>query len=271
MADAVHEEQEPAADTYDKRDKSDPSAKNRQRKLTLLEEKCLDTLKKQGYSEEVIVIERYLNMRYQGTDNAIMVKEPEHPSSTLPYADDFRSHYLREFGFELEGRDILVDDYRVRAIVPGSNPPLREKVPPKGKPIASTTTKTYFESGWEDVPVYKCEEIEPGHEIPGPSIIVQSISTIVVETDCIAVVTSDGDIDISLSVDTQNKGDSIPSGKDVPMDHCDEIREDPVQLSIFSHRFMGIAEQMGRTLARTAISVNIKVRKHQVASAVTSK
>ena len=164
-------------------------------------------------------------MRYQGTDNAIMVKEPEHPSSTLPYADDFRSHYLREFGFELEGRDILVDDYRVRAIVPGSNPPLREKVPPKGKPIASTTTKTYFESGWEDVPVYKCEEIEPGHEIPGPSIIVQSISTIVVETDCIAVVTSDGDIDISLSVDTQNKGDSIPSGKDVPMDHCDEIRD----------------------------------------------
>lgn len=28
----------------------------------------------------------------------------------------------------------------------------------------------------------------------------------------------------------------------------------------FSHRFMGIAEQMGRTLQRTSISVNIKVR-----------
>ena len=39
-----------------------------------------------------------------------------------------------------------------------------------------------------------------------------------------------------------------------------EIQEDPVQLSIFAHRFMGIAEQMGRTLARTAISVNIKER-----------
>ena len=39
----------------------------------------------------------------------------------------------------------------------------------------------------------------------------------------------------------------------------DKIKEDPVQLSIFSHRFMGIAEQMGRTLQRTAISVNMKV------------
>ncbi|CAN0369803.1 unnamed protein product, partial [Discosporangium mesarthrocarpum] len=37
---------------------------------------------------------------------------------------------------------------------------------------------------------------------------------------------------------------------------------DPVYLSIFAHRFMGIAEQMGRTLqdSETSISVNIKER-----------
>ncbi|BAS76378.1 Os01g0966000, partial [Oryza sativa Japonica Group] len=35
---------------------------------------------------------------------------------------------------------------------------------------------------------------------------------------------------------------------------------DVVQLSIFNHRFMGIAEQMGRTLQRTSISTNIKER-----------
>lgn len=34
---------------------------------------------------------------------------------------------------------------------------------------------------------------------------------------------------------------------------------DAIQLSIFSHRFMSIAEQMGRVLQRTAISTNIKV------------
>lgn len=35
---------------------------------------------------------------------------------------------------------------------------------------------------------------------------------------------------------------------------------DPIQLSIFSHRFMSIAEQMGSVLQRSAISTNIKVK-----------
>jgi 5-oxoprolinase (ATP-hydrolysing) len=35
---------------------------------------------------------------------------------------------------------------------------------------------------------------------------------------------------------------------------------DPVQLSIFRHRFMGIAEQMGRVLQNVSISANIKER-----------
>ena len=37
-------------------------------------------------------------------------------------------------------------------------------------------------------------------------------------------------------------------------------KPDPILLTIFSNRFMSIAEQMGRTLQRTAISVNIKER-----------
>jgi len=39
-----------------------------------------------------------------------------------------------------------------------------------------------------------------------------------------------------------------------------EIKMDPIQLSIFGHRFMGIAESMGKTLQRTSVSVNIKER-----------
>lgn len=34
---------------------------------------------------------------------------------------------------------------------------------------------------------------------------------------------------------------------------------DPIQLTIFSHRFMSIAEQMGSVLQRSSISTNIKV------------
>ena len=45
------------------------------------------------------------------------------------------------------------------------------------------------------------------------------------------------------------------------MDECNPLHMGPnaVQLSIFNNRFMGIAEQMGRTLQRTSVSTNIKV------------
>ena len=47
-------------------------------------------------------------MRYQGTDNAIMIQEPDEATiksaeekNILPYAEAFSSHYRREFGFEV--------------------------------------------------------------------------------------------------------------------------------------------------------------------------
>jgi len=45
-----------------------------------------------------------------------------------------------------------------------------------------------------------------------------------------------------------------------PKKAIDLISVDPIQLSIFSHRFMGIAEQMCRALQKTAVSVSIKER-----------
>lgn len=244
LADAVHEEQEPAAEKY-----IGDVSENGKERLAHLKQKSIDALKKQGYDESVIVVEEYLNMRYEGTDNAIMILRSEESS----FEDSFIALYQREFGFVLQNRDILIDDYRVRAVVPGetlTTPPIPT---PLGVPTASLgTTKAFFETGWQEVPVYKIEDLKPGHNIPGPSIIVQPISTVVLEVGCEAFVTMEGDLKIAIG--KQEDKSSNEEGK------IEEVVEDPVKLSIFSHRFMGIAEQMGRTLQRTAISVNMKER-----------
>ncbi len=261
MADAVHEEQEPAADVYAYSDPSrvgeDPSVSTREVRLDHLGEKASSQLMKQGYSRDEIVIEKYLNLRYDGTDTAVMIKEPSSQESSLPYADAFQTHYRREFGFVLEGRDMLIDDYRVRAVVPGIDPASGRSVQLLGEPNAVGTTRAYFENGWEEVKVFDMETMEPGHEVIGPAIIVQSISTIVIEIACTAFMTSDGDLEITVTSDAEDISEA-PAELDGGLD-INDIEEDPVQLSIFSHRFMGIAEQMGRTLQRTAISVNMKV------------
>jgi len=110
-------------------------------------------------------------------------------------------------------------------------------------------------NGWEDkCAVYLIEDLKPGHEIPGPCIIVQPISTVVLEIACKAVVMMNGDLDITIG--EEENDDKKEDGTKTAI----TVKEDPVKLSIFAHRFMGIAEQMGRTLARTAISVNIKER-----------
>ena len=244
LADAVHEEHEPAAEIYE----GDVSANGKER-LAHLKKASIEALKKQGYEESSIIVEEYLNMRYQGTDNAIMILR--RPDSS--FEDSFTAQYEREFGFVLQNRDILIDDYRVRAILPGetlSNPPIP---PPLGVPSASLgTTKAYFETGWQEVPVYKIEDLKPGHNVPGPSIIVQPISTVVLEVGCEAFVTMKGDLKIVIGKQEEKIAETD--------DTVSEVVEDPVKLSIFSHRFMGIAEQMGRTLQRTAISVNMKER-----------
>jgi 5-oxoprolinase (ATP-hydrolysing) len=242
LADAVQEEQEPTADVF----KGEVPASGK-RRLEHLAQVATAALVKQGYEKKDIVVEKYINMRYEGTDNAIMI--PEMDDMTVDMA--FEACYQREFGFVLEGRDMLIDDYRVRAVVLGEQLKTQPTPASLGAPPAMGTTKAYFENGWEEAQVYKIGDLKPGHEIAGPSIIVQPISTVILEVGCDAVVTANGDLKITVAQTDEAHTDDITR----------VIKEDPVKLSIFSHRFMGIAEQMGRTLQRTAISVNMKVRK----------
>jgi 5-oxoprolinase (ATP-hydrolysing) len=81
--------------------------------------------------------------------------------------------------------------------------------------------------------------------VAGPAIIMDKLSTILIEPDCKAEISIHGDIKITV-------------GNSAGMKISTDL--DTIHLSIFSHRFMSIAEQMGRILQRTAISTNIKER-----------
>ena len=93
---------------------------------------------------------------------------------------------------------------------------------------------------------YNLSDMRFGDIIEGPAVIIDKNCTIVVEPGCRAYVTEDGDVEIDVEELKQIKesGDTVNS----------------IHLSIFSHRFMSIAEQMGSVLRRSAISTNIKER-----------
>jgi len=63
--------------------------------------------------------EKFLYLRYHGTDFPLMVSEFEvsrfgKSSSETAWENCFTSRYKKEFGFHLSKRDILIDDIRVR-------------------------------------------------------------------------------------------------------------------------------------------------------------
>uniref|UniRef100_A0A3Q7HY45 5-oxoprolinase n=1 Tax=Solanum lycopersicum TaxID=4081 RepID=A0A3Q7HY45_SOLLC len=243
LADVVEEAQEPYSAVY-----GPDSVIEACRRETILLKQVKSKLHEQGFGEASITSETYLNLRYEGTDTAIMVKRPiNDDGSGGDYAAEFVKLFQREYGFKLQNRSIVICDVRVRGVGVTNILKPRPLDSAPGAPKIESHYKVYFESGWNDTPLFKLENLAYGHVIPGPAIIMNGNSTVIVEPNCKAIVTKYGNIKIEI--------ESTSSTAKV-----DEKVADVVQLSIFNNRFMGIAEQMGRTLQRTSISTNIKER-----------
>ncbi|KAF6172046.1 hypothetical protein GIB67_029464 [Kingdonia uniflora] len=151
---------------------------------------------------------------FGGTDTAIVVKRQNEDLMGNDYAVEFVREFQLEYGFKLQNRNILICDVRVRGIGVTNILKPREVEPVSDAPKVERTYKIYFDDGWHKTPLFKHENLGYGLTLPGPAIIMNGNSTVIVEPDCKAAIT----------------------------------------------KFMGIAEQMGRTLQRTWVSTNIKER-----------
>ena len=101
--------------------------------------------------------------------------------------------------------------------------------------------------------VFDLEHLKANMQIQGPAIILNKTSTIVIEPNWVAKIDINGNVEIyHQQSDDLGSLDRFQSIEDVPLD--------AIELSIFGHRFMSIAEQMGITLQRTSASTNIKER-----------
>lgn len=86
-------------------------------RLDKLEAEVRVELHRQGFSGKRVHTERMLNMRFDGTDTALMVLATEEDSKVNGEPEDFlaafRRTYKNEFGFLLDTKKIIVDDIKV--------------------------------------------------------------------------------------------------------------------------------------------------------------
>jgi 5-oxoprolinase (ATP-hydrolysing) len=246
LADVVVENQEPAAITW-----SEDSISEIKARLQSLSTKGSQGLQAQGFDGQSTEHERFLNMRYKGSDTSLMISIPE---SIGDAGLMFTARHTQEFGFS-QAQDILVDDVRVRSVgksrVLNISSPFDELKKHDAQDLTPVPTPTFsrkifFEKhGWTQTSVYELKSISPGAHIAGPAMIIDKTQTIVVDHLSKAIILPEH---VILEVD-----------KDDQQEVSTET-VDPVQLSVFGHRFMTVAEQMGHTMEKTSISVNIKER-----------
>ncbi|XWW93837.1 hypothetical protein V2A60_001774 [Cordyceps javanica] len=261
LADVVDERQEPESAIWV--DGGDVVAEL-QAKMEKLKEKSSGALIEQGFDAGEIVFEEYLNMRYRGTESALMIVKPTEAEAKesfnakdWQFGQAFIKQHRYEFGFTLDERDIIVDDVRVRGI--GKSFRNKENtVDEQLKTIkrqdvtdskCHSTQQVYFEGGRAQTPIYKLENLAIGDVVPGPAMLADGTQTIVVTPRTKALITG-----THVILDLEKEGAKDETQKST------EREVDPIMLSIFGHRFMAIAEQMGRALQKTSVSTNVKER-----------
>ncbi|KAK7049944.1 hypothetical protein VNI00_005374 [Paramarasmius palmivorus] len=185
LADRAFELQEPCSSVY-----SDDTKSHLLSRIERLRGEVVNELKRQGFSDDRIVTECYLNMRYDGSDTSLMTLAPKDGSFDFQRA--FEEAYQKEFGFLLEEKSAVVDDVRVRGIGK-SIQDVGESVFAECDRLVFTDvmglperrqnmTSMYFEqTGRIDVPVFLLENLDQGDLVKGPAAIVDGTQTLILD------------------------------------------------------------------------------------------
>jgi 5-oxoprolinase (ATP-hydrolysing) len=195
----------------------------------------------QRWPQERLRVEKRLQLKYVGTDTALPVAWGE----LAAMEEAFAAAYRRLFGFVEPETAIEVEAVLVEVVAEGLAPPAQAL--PEGSGLPREQARLYVGGQWCQVPLYFRADLRARQEIPGPALLIEPTSTLVIDPGWRGEVLAGGEIVLtrhSVSTEPQASG----------------TERDPVALALFNRRFMAIAEEMGIALAHTAHSVNIRER-----------
>ncbi|MBR0550997.1 hydantoinase B/oxoprolinase family protein [Sphingomonadaceae bacterium LXI357] len=206
-----------------------------------LGEEASAALVAQGVDDDTINTRVRAHVRTRGTESTfeIALGPPE------AMREAFSKAFEQRFGYGEKGA-LIVDMLRAEAIAETANKggALPSQPATSSPPVA--TVETFMAGEWCDTPVHQRNDLAEGAVVEAPALVIDPVSTTVVEPGWSATIGSDGSLHMTRSVAASD----ADIGTEV----------DPVRLEIFSGLFMSIAEEMGAALQHSASSVNIRER-----------
>jgi len=142
-----------------------------------LEKRGVQDLLEEGISEENLVLERYLDMRYEGQSYEIIVPFDE------DYVNGFHKVHEKTYGYRNENKTVEIVNLRLRARGIPDKPKFREaeklveRIPSEA---FLGQRKVMFEGKDMEAMVIDREKLLAGNRIKGPAIVVEYSSTTVI-------------------------------------------------------------------------------------------
>ncbi|MDW3175804.1 MAG: hydantoinase B/oxoprolinase family protein [Acidimicrobiia bacterium] len=212
---------------------------------TRLEADGASAVRVQGVPTDRISSVRRLNLRYDGSDTALLVDA----GTATDVQAAFETTHRARFGF-VSDKQLIVESMQLETIGTSDDGHASEPSSPvpASTMLAPLSSMPVVMAGSREItPFIERAQLPSGHPVDGPAVLVEPTGTTVVEPGWQATATPNGDLVLERVVPLPSQ---VAIGTTV----------DPVQLEIFNNLFMNIAEQMGVVLENTAASVNIKER-----------
>jgi len=230
-----------------------------------------------------------VQLKYRGTDAPLSVDFGTIAAMTAA----FEQQHQQRYGFTSPDTPLIVASLSVEVVRSAAHLPTVQPTPARAGALTPVTTVSMYAAGaWQDTPVFRRSDLQPGDRLVGAALIVESTGTNVIEPGWAAYINGQnhlilekvtptvrsgavedtasspiGDTEIGLVGDTVSSpiGDTASdtasnTASGLVGDTYPHHPPDPVRLEIFNNLFRAIAEQMGVTLQNTSTSVNIRER-----------
>ena len=142
-------------------------------------ESRFDSLIKKGKDEPDLIIKK-VNLKYAGTDSTLTI---DFNSDLEVMQQDFAREHKTRYGFIQPEKELVVESITVESIRQ-MNPPqetIVTRTRADSKPPTIETVQMFALNKWHDAKVYRREDLQPEDNIVGAAIIIEPISTIVIE------------------------------------------------------------------------------------------
>ena len=129
------------------------------------------------FQQEII---KKVNLKYAGTNSILTVDF----TNVAVMIEQFETEHKLRYGFMQSEKDLIIESISVEVIQKMDTPeePLISRTRPENvEPKIMEIVKMFSDNQWYDTPVYRREDLQLGDRISHPAIIVEKISTIIVE------------------------------------------------------------------------------------------